>query len=195
MRDHRHQGRRPRRSVVLVAVATALLLLLTAAPAPAAPTTSSGDRGTLPSVVTRVVHPMKAVPADKFDRRTGLVEVSPGKWAEPDDTRYGNCGYSWYYLTGGNNRYYHYTGFVIYNNYPPATGYDWDVNVVGPFGYNRNWSWGGGLLLRRRWDSGTRSAYVDDTGYYNGRVTFGAAYLLYGYICISANPRDTGFVS
>jgi hypothetical protein len=139
--------------------------------------------------------PMKAVPANQatIDRVNHRVMVN-GQPVMPYDTRYGNCGYSWYYNSGGFLHYYHNTGFHIWSNWPPATGYDWEANVVGPYGYDRDFHWGGGLFFRHDWTTGTRGFPVDDSGYFDGKVTFGLAYLVGGLLCFSAHPHDRTFV-
>jgi hypothetical protein len=94
----------------------------------------------------------------------------------PYNTLYGNCGYSYFYLSGGyNSRYYFNTGFHVNT---AAVDYDWHVDIDGPYGYDRDWYFGGGLALRHDWSSGTRSAYVDDSGWYAGDVQSGLAVLV-----------------
>lgn len=56
----------------------------------------------------------------------------------------------------------------------PAVEHGWHVSIVGPYSYDNNRTWGGGLLFRTTWrvpGSGDYNVTVDDSGYYDGKVT------------------------
>jgi hypothetical protein len=105
----------------------------------------------------------------------------------PYDTVYGNCGSSYFYMSGGDNIYYFTTGFSLKTR---AVNFYWHVDIDGPYSYDRDWYWGAPLPLVYGWNSGTRSSRVDDTGWYAGEVQTGYAFLLNGGLCSTGHPDD-----
>jgi hypothetical protein len=196
----RHTDRRR-----LVLAASIALLVLAVAAWPAQASSRASARTLARPTLQHVSLPMRIV---RFDRavaaahgfrvvtRNGVqMSVKRGATttasAAPYNTLYGNCGYSYFYLSGGNNIYYFNTGFHVNT---AAVDYDWHVDIDGPYGYDRDWYWGGGLAFRHDWSSGTRSSPVDDSGYYAGDVQNGLVILVNGGVCYTLHPSDRDYV-
>ncbi|WP_322480635.1 hypothetical protein [Thermogemmatispora sp.] len=100
----------------------------------------------------------------------------------------GDCGASWIYLdAAGHLEYYYATGF---DSLPlPAVFFGWSVNVYGPGGYNRAWTFGGGIFSTA-WSSGNIYARVNLTGLYTAIVDSSSSWviLIDGTICGSLGP-------
>jgi hypothetical protein len=174
-------------------------LLLTVLMGPAQETAKAADTPSdRPS--RAVVSPMRIIGFDreiaaahgyKISTRNGAqVSVKSSGSAtnlQPFDTAYGNCGSSYFYLSGGDNIYYFNTGFSLNTR---AVDFYWHVDIDGPWTYDRDWYWEAPLPLSYGWRSGTRSSYVDDTGWYAGEVQTGYAFLLNGGICSTGHPSD-----
>lgn len=122
-----------------------------------------------------------------------LVRKGAGPEAEPLGRIDGDCGYSYIYVSGGNNIYYFNTGFHVNTS---AVSYSWNVDMDGPWGYSRNWGFGGALAFTQDWTSGTRSSVVDDTGWYSGEVVVPSSWAMLwnGSVCYSGGPSDRGEV-
>jgi hypothetical protein len=114
----------------------------------------------------------------------------------PLNTVGGDCGKSWIYLTGTHLEYHYYTGFSVNT---PAVEYGWQVSIVGPYSYDNNRTWGGGLLFRTTWrapGSGDYNVPVDDSGYYDGKVIPSGSWALLdnGGYCVSGGPSSRTYV-
>jgi hypothetical protein len=103
-----------------------------------------------------------------------------------DRTVFGDCGTSFVFLLGGKLQYTFHTGFTVNK---PAVFYEWNVNVVGPRAYEREFPYGGPLLLRAQWEQTAALVPVDDSGFYDAEAT-GTAYFTDGSHCVSAGPSD-----
>lgn len=114
---------------------------------------------------------------------------SAHKGVSPADTIGGNCGDSYFYMSGSsgtsNRAYYYVSGF---DNLPhEAISYNWEVDVNGPNSYSHSDRFDGGLDFRSSWETGTVSVPVSTSGYYYGSV-YGLnsiAVLFTGGVCFS----------
>ncbi len=118
---------------------------------------------------------------------------SAHKGVSPADTIGGNCGDSYFYMSGSsgtsNRAYYYVSGF---DNLPhEAISYNWEVDVNGPNSYSHSDRFDGGLDFRSSWETGTVSVPVSTSGYYYGSV-YGLnsiAVLFTGGVCFSYGPQ------
>jgi len=118
---------------------------------------------------------------------------SAHKGVSPADTIGGNCGDSYFYMSGSsgtsNRAYYYVSGF---DNLPhEAISYNWEVDVNGPNSYSHSDRFAGGLDFRSSWETGTVSVPVSTSGYYYGSV-YGLnsiAVLFTGGVCFSYGPQ------
>ena len=134
----RHTDRRR-----LVLAASIALLVLAVAGWPAQASTQASAKTLVRPTLGRVSLPMRIV---RFDRavaaahgfqvvtRNGVqMSVRRGATATapvaPYNTLYGNCGYSYFYISGGNNIYYFNTGFHVNT---AAIDYDWHLDIETP---------------------------------------------------------------
>lgn len=110
--------------------------------------------------------------------------------SQPQETLYGNCGDSYFYMSGTSEGpgYYWLTGFDLIG---PAWEFSWESIVEGPNGYEAVFP-DSGFLPGSHWDSGTEFASVPSTGYYYGSVYPPSSYavLLSGAFCYSGGPTD-----
>lgn len=132
-----------------------------------------------------VAHGYKIV--SRNGREVAVRINAPQAAVQSYDTVYGDCGSSYLYMSGGNNTYYMRTGFNLDTR---AVDFYWHVDFDGPYGYDRDWYSGYPLGLKYGWSSGTRSTYVDDTGWYAGEVQSGFAILWNGGVCYALHPDD-----
>lgn len=118
--------------------------------------------------------------------RNGVTQsvADNGGSVGPDNLIGGDCGYAWLFLSGEYLAYYFYTGFHVDS---PAIDYNWNVDVFGPYSYQRNLQRGGGLLFRTDWEA-YGSIPVDDPGFYAGSVVPESSFAILdnGGVCYAA---------
>lgn len=112
----------------------------------------------------------------------------------PYDYLKGNCGDSWLYMNGGTREFTYTTGFQ--NLVLPATWFGWEVVILGPNGYNPDWTWGG-PMFGTAWSTGNVRVNVGATGWYHGVVVPGGSWviLIDGTYCESLGPESGTQVS
>lgn len=107
----------------------------------------------------------------------------------PYDYLKGNCGDSWLFMDGGTLEFTYTTGFQ--NLALPADWFGWEVVIVGPNGYNPDWTWGG-PMFGTGWSTGNVQVHVGSAGWYDGLVVPGGSWviLIDGSVCYSEGPMS-----
>lgn len=193
------RGRRIRHialsAVIVIGSLSSLLAFVqpaSAAPVSDAPTNATG--GTL--VETRMVvkgfdaavakaHGYHIVTVNGVEASVKDGATTPA----PDDYLRGNCGDSWLFMDSGTYQFIYTTGFQ--NLVLPADWFGWEVVIVGPNGYNPDWTWGG-PMFGTAWSTGNVTVHVGTAGWYNGLVVPGGSWviLIDGSVCYSEGPQS-----
>jgi len=114
--------------------------------------------------------------------------------ARPNNTAFGDCGYSYTYLYNWGNRTYRLA--VGFHVDAPAIDYSWSayVNGAGNTYYDYHYTAGGGLAFSSDW-AGGHTGTVPRADYYDADTYYGAAELWYGSWCFAAYTSDSTYVS
>lgn len=109
-----------------------------------------------------------SIPAAEYDR----AQQRAAQVVQPQDTAFGDCGYSYTYLYDWGNRQYRLAvGFHVDSS---AVDYYWDAEVqgAGSHRYNYHYSAGGGLAWRSDW-AGGHTGTVPAPDFYDADTTDG----------------------
>lgn len=135
------------------------------------------------------------IPAAEYRQAQSRVKQSRARHGvQPQNTVFGNCGYSYTYLYDWGNRTYRLA--VGFHVDAPAIDYSWGayVNGAGSTYYEYHYTAGGGLAWRTNW-AGGHTGTVPRADYYDADTYWGAAELWYGSWCFAAYTSDYTYVS
>ena len=201
-------GRVVRRSVLSLGVAVGMMAALVspsqAAPARPEPSKTVTVPMTLQKEVSAVTHgdtvTVTLASGNRFDLpattyRHSKAALAKSTGVHPNNTVFGNCGYSYTYLYDWYGAR-HYRLAVGFHVDAAAVAYSWGayVNGAGRTYYEYHYRASGGLAFRHDW-AGGHTGTVPRSDYYDADTYYGAAELYYGSWCFAGYSSDAQYVS
>ncbi len=123
------------------------------------------------------------------------VQARVKQGVTPNNTVFGNCGYSYTYLYNwyGTRQYRLAVGFHVNH---AATWYSWEAEVQGAGNtrYNYTYNASGDLWFRSDW-AGGHTGTVPRADYYDADTTYGVAELWTGDFCFAGYTSDSTYVN